>query len=92
MRNELRSGMDFPCRYGGDEFGVIVTEVRSEALENIGNRIRFQVEKKFSGKVTISGGLTVLKEGDTSTDMLSRADKATYEAKDLGGNVLVWAK
>lgn len=92
LRNELRSGMDFPCRYGGDEFGVIVTEVRSEALENIGNRIRFQVEKKFSGKVTISGGLTVLKEGDTSTDMLSRADKATYEAKDLGGNVLVWAK
>ncbi|WP_320007542.1 diguanylate cyclase [Maridesulfovibrio sp.] len=92
LRNELRSGMDFPCRYGGDEFGVIVTEVRPEALEKIGNRIRLRVEKKFSGKVTISGGLTVLKEGDTSTSMLSRADKATYEAKDLGGNVLVWAK
>ncbi|TIH17467.1 HDOD domain-containing protein [Marinifilum sp. JC120] len=92
LRNELRSGMDFPCRYGGDEFGVIVTEVRSEALESIGNRIRLRVEKKFSGKVTISGGLTVLKEGDTSAGMLSRVDKATYEAKDLGGNVLVWSK
>ncbi|WP_421900412.1 diguanylate cyclase [Maridesulfovibrio sp.] len=92
LRNELRSGMDFPCRYGGDEFGVIVTEVRAEALEKIGNRIRLRVEKKFSGKVTISGGLTVLKEGDTSASMLNRADKATYEAKDLGGNVLVWAK
>lgn len=92
LRNELRSGMDFPCRYGGDEFGVIVTEVREEALESIGNRIRLRVEKKFSGKVTISGGLTVLKEGDTSASMLNRADKATYEAKDLGGNVLVWAK
>ncbi|NDV25367.1 HDOD domain-containing protein [Desulfovibrio sp. JC010] len=92
LRNELRSGMDFPCRYGGDEFGVIVTEVRAEALEKIGNRIRLRVEKKFSGKVTISGGLTVLKEGDTSAAMLNRADKATYEAKDLGGNVLVWAK
>jgi len=92
LRNELRSGMDFPCRYGGDEFGVIVTEVRPEALESIGNRIRLRVENKFSGKVTISGGLTVLQEGDTSASMLSRADKATYEAKDLGGNVLVWAK
>ncbi|HAS87782.1 MAG TPA: GGDEF domain-containing protein, partial [Desulfovibrio sp.] len=66
LRNELRSGMDFPCRYGGDEFGVIVTEVREEALERIGNRVRLRVAKKFSGKVTISGGLTVLKEGDTS--------------------------
>ncbi|MFW5501282.1 MULTISPECIES: GGDEF domain-containing response regulator [unclassified Maridesulfovibrio] len=92
LRNELRSGMDFPCRYGGDEFGVIVTEVRAEALEKIGNRIRLRVEKKFSGKVTISGGLTVLKEGDTSVSMLNRVDKATYEAKDLGGNVLVWAE
>ncbi|WP_321404993.1 HDOD domain-containing protein [Maridesulfovibrio sp.] len=92
LRNELRSGMDFPCRYGGDEFGIIVTEVRAETLEKIGNRIRLRVEKKFSGKVTISGGLTVLKEGDTSDVMLNRADKATYEAKNLGGNVLVWAE
>jgi diguanylate cyclase (GGDEF)-like protein len=92
LRTELRSGMDFPCRYGGDEFGIIVTEVRAEAFGKIGNRIRLQVEKKFSGKVTISGGLTLLKEGDTSASILNRADKATYEAKDLGGNILVWAK
>ncbi|CCO22427.1 Diguanylate cyclase with PAS/PAC sensor [Maridesulfovibrio hydrothermalis AM13 = DSM 14728] len=92
LKAELRAGMDFPCRYGGDEFAVIVTEVRPEALEKIGNRIRFKIEKKFSGKVTISGGITVLKEDDTPAGMLARADRATYEAKDLGGNVLVWAK
>lgn len=92
LKAELRAGMDFPCRYGGDEFAVIITEVRSEALESIGNRIRLRIENKFSGKVTISGGMTVLQDGDTPSGMLGRADKATYEAKDLGGNVLVWAK
>ncbi|WP_432737880.1 diguanylate cyclase [Maridesulfovibrio sp. FT414] len=91
LKAELRAGMDFPCRYGGDEFGVIVTEVRSEALEKIGNRIRLRVEKKFSGRVTISGGMTVIRDGDTPELMLSRADNATYKAKDTGGNALVWA-
>ena len=92
LKAELRAGMDFPCRYGGDEFGVIVTEIRAETLEKIGNRIRLRVENKFSGKVTISGGLTVIREGDTPELMLNRADKATYKAKDSGGNALVWAE
>ncbi|OEU71190.1 MAG: diguanylate cyclase [Desulfovibrio sp. S3730MH75] len=92
LKEELRAGMDFPCRYGGDEFGVIVTEVRPDSLEMIGNRIRMKIEKKFSGRVTISGGMTVLEDGDTSVSMLKRADKAAYDAKDLGGNLLKWAE
>ncbi|WP_027723271.1 HDOD domain-containing protein [Maridesulfovibrio zosterae] len=92
LKAELRAGMDFPCRYGGDEFAVIVTEVRPEALEKISGRIRLRIENKFLGKVTISGGLTLLQDGDTPVSMLNRADKAVYEAKGLGGNVLVWAK
>ncbi|WP_320170852.1 diguanylate cyclase [Maridesulfovibrio sp.] len=92
LKSELRSGMDFPCRYGGDEFGVIVTEVRAEALEKIGNRIRLRVEKGCSGMVTISGGMTVIRDGDTPDLMLNRADTATYRAKESGGNTLVWAE
>lgn len=92
LKAELRAGMDFPCRYGGDEFGIIITEVRSEALEKIGNRIRLRIEKKFRGKVTISGGLTLIREEDSHDQMLNRADRATYMAKDSGGNALVWAE
>ncbi|MBI9109810.1 HDOD domain-containing protein [Maridesulfovibrio ferrireducens] len=92
LKEELRAGMDFPCRYGGDEFGVIVTEVRPESLEMIGNRIRMKIETKFSGRVTISGGMTVYEDGDSPVSMLKRADTAAYDAKDLGGNLLKWAK
>ncbi len=92
LREELRAGMDFPCRYGGDEFGVIVTEVRPESLEMIGNRIRVKIDTKFSGRVTISGGMTVYEDGDSHVSMLKRADTAAYEAKDLGGNLLKWSK
>lgn len=91
LKEELRAGMDFPCRYGGDEFAAIVTEVRPEGLEKIGNRIRARVEKQFAGKVTISGGMSILKNGDTAATLLKRADSAAYRAKDAGGNALQWA-
>ncbi|WP_027180255.1 sensor domain-containing diguanylate cyclase [Maridesulfovibrio bastinii] len=91
LKEELRAGMDFPCRYGGDEFAAIVTEVRAEGLQKIAERIRLRAEKEFSGRVTVSGGLAVLRPGEKASDVLKRADTAAYKAKGKGGNKFEWS-
>lgn len=90
LKEELRAGMDFPCRYGGDEFSAIITEVGRNGLEKIAERVRYRVDKKFSGRVTISGGLSLLQPGDTAIEFLKRVDTAAYRAKDKGGNRFEW--
>ncbi len=92
LTRELRQGMDFPCRYGGDEFAVVITETGERDLETIGERLRQAIAAQFSGKVTISAGLTALNAGDTADSLLNRADRAAYSAKGAGGDTVVWAK
>ncbi|MCM0756564.1 GGDEF domain-containing protein [Desulfovibrio aminophilus] len=92
LTREVRQGMDFPCRYGGDEFAVVVTEVGDRELELVGERLRQAVSAQFAGKVTISAGLTGLGTQDTPDSLLNRADRAAYSAKGAGGDTVVWAK
>jgi len=91
LTHEVRQGMDFPCRYGGDEFGVIVTEISSANLNAMAERIRLAVQERFNGKVTISAGAVQLVEGDTPETLLRRADTAAYQAKAAGTNRVVFS-
>ncbi|MFW5837617.1 MAG: diguanylate cyclase [Desulfovibrionaceae bacterium] len=91
LNHEIRSGMDFPCRYGGDEFSIIVTEISPADLNAMAERIRKAVQERFNGKVTLSAGAARLEEGDTSDSLLRRADTAAYQAKSAGGNRVVTA-
>lgn len=84
----VRQGMDYPCRYGGDEFAVIVTEVTPERLAAIGERILGDIRKIFGGEITVSVGLTMLGEGDTPETLLGRADRLAYQSKKSGGDRL----
>jgi diguanylate cyclase (GGDEF)-like protein len=92
LSHEVRHGMDFPCRYGGDEFGIIVTEITPANLNAMAERIRKAVQERFNGKVTLSAGVARLAEGDTPDTLLRRADTAAYQAKSAGGNRVVTAQ
>jgi len=85
----VRQGMDFPCRYGGDEFAVIVTEVDEARLHSIGQRILADVREQFGGLVSVSVGVTMLRAQDTPQGLLGRADNLAYKAKAAGGDTLV---
>lgn len=85
----VRQGMDYPCRYGGDEFAVIVTEVDEERLHAIARRIIEDVRAQFKGAVTVSLGCAMLREGDTPQDLLKRVDNLAYKAKASGGDVMM---
>jgi diguanylate cyclase (GGDEF)-like protein len=92
LQKVFRKGMDFPCRYGGDEFIVLLTGLTSpEILVNLADRLLEKVKLKFDGKVGLSIGLAILEKGEDSEAFVGRADDACYQAKVNGGNRYVWA-
>ncbi|MBU1228565.1 MAG: HDOD domain-containing protein [Proteobacteria bacterium] len=88
LMRQVRQGMDYPCRYGGDEFVVIVTEVDEERLRGIGERILLDVRELFKGLVTVSVGLSMLQGDDTPESLLRRVDNLAYASKSAGGDSL----
>jgi diguanylate cyclase (GGDEF)-like protein/PAS domain S-box-containing protein len=89
---------DIVCRYGGEEFLVVLPNVSAEVAYEIAERWR----KLFPGstmpieytevRATVSCGISVFPEhGSTSEELISAADKALYYAKQAGRNrVTVW--
>jgi len=91
LKARLRKGMDYPCRYGGDEFAVVVTEVEPAQLEHLATRVSAAVEEEFKGSLGLSIGLALLQDGEMPSSLLRRADQASYQAKSQGGHRILWA-
>lgn len=86
-----RKGMDFPCRYGGDEFAVVATEIEAASLERLATRIRSTVLESCRNAVDLSIGLAMMQPGDTIESFVTRADRASYRAKsESGGEHIHW--
>jgi diguanylate cyclase (GGDEF)-like protein len=89
---------DVLCRYGGEEFVVILPEINAEQACLVAEKLRTAVidvdfageEKMPSHQVTISIGVSAFPEsGDTEQDVLQKADDALYRAKNTGRNRVV---
>ena len=90
--------IDLPCRFGGEEFVVIMPGARLEDAQRVAERIRTHVAGspfRVAGgtellTVTISIGVATTRgEGDTPEALLKRADDGVYEAKASGRNRVV---
>jgi diguanylate cyclase (GGDEF)-like protein len=89
---------DVPCRYGGDEFAVILPDSPATDALFVAERIRSSIETTFDSepvsgrrlRVTCSGGLATLTAEATGPHLLfGAADRALYLAKGKGGNRIV---
>ncbi|QDU87547.1 Response regulator PleD [Pirellulimonas nuda] len=84
--------MDLACRYGGEEFAVILPATHARDLAALVDRIRTSIAETkvvFEGKklsVTASFGLAEVAAGDEVNTLLKRADEALYASKDAGRN------
>ena len=90
VKGVLRDG-DSIIRWGGDEFIAVLHKVEHSYAPNLGERITNAVRSisipELEGKVktTTSAGLAFFDMSDTSSkDVIERADKAVYEAKEAG--------
>ncbi len=81
---------DIVCRYGGDEFVILVNNITKEIAINIGKRIVERISNaKFIYKdneirVKISGGAYYVEKKETFEEVIRKADQAMYEAKQEG--------
>jgi diguanylate cyclase (GGDEF)-like protein len=87
--------MDIACRYGGEEFSVIMPNTNLIDAEIIAERIRKKTSEYVFGKfrVTASIGVSILQADDKEmSDLVFLADEALYYAKENGKNRVVTSK
>ena len=97
LRRNVR-GIDLACRFGGEEFVVVMPDTDGQIAERVAERIRAEIAGRpfpvgrdgRSIEVTVSVGVAaMLPARDRVADLLKRADTALYEAKSGGRNRVV---
>ncbi|MBU1216798.1 diguanylate cyclase [bacterium] len=81
--------IDIVCRWGGEEFVVLLPTASIENAIAIAEKIRVYVENMEIpevGKITISCGISEVEYEDNMKRVIERADKALYLAKNSGRN------
>jgi len=101
IKSSIRS-IDIPCRFGGDEFTILLPDTNSsgslEAAERIVTNLKeLQVvygkeDEKLYPTISL-GCATYPEDANTGEELFQKADKALYKAKNLGRNkVVVYSK
>ncbi len=83
---------DMCCRYGGEEFAIVLPEsssqdavIRADALRSEVKNLRLHYKKQSLGPLTLSAGVAAFPEhGSSSEELLKIADQCLYEAKARG--------
>ena len=92
IRRAVRDA-DTPCRYGGEEFAVILPETDRLGAHAVAERVRERVRRSFEQRVVrglqvevrLSGGIAAYPiDGETAASLVARADQALYLAKHQG--------
>ncbi|MDN5001994.1 GGDEF domain-containing protein [Bradyrhizobium sp. GCM10027634] len=91
-------GQDITARYGGEEFAVVLPNTAMRQALTVADHIRRAVMAKelkkkstgeILGRVTISVGVSMLKQGDDTDALIERADACLYAAKRNGRNRVI---
>ena len=92
LRESLRKS-DVRCRYGGDEFLLVLPETGSEGAARVGEWVRGEIERlpisladqqvAITASVGVATAQSVLESVDS---LIDRADRALYQAKAAGRN------
>ncbi|MFY9550519.1 MAG: GGDEF domain-containing protein, partial [Thermoanaerobaculia bacterium] len=99
LRETVRA-TDLACRYGGEEFAVLFPETAARSALAVADRVRRRIDREpFSSegrsfRVTVSAGVADTEglSAEQRTELLVRADRALYGAKDEGRNrVRLWS-
>lgn len=81
-----RKFIDSAFRYGGDEFTILLPDTPIEGAFGMGERIRGEIEWALMPDISVSIGVSELREAQDWRDFIRAADEAMYSAKTDGGN------
>ena len=94
LGNAVRPG-DLVCRYGGEEFCILLGGIEVNQAQEMAERMRKQVETNVGSsvipgenvRITASFGLASIQHGSTTlAELIKQADQALYAAKAAGRN------
>ncbi|HEY2415193.1 MAG TPA: diguanylate cyclase [Pirellulaceae bacterium] len=93
LRRHCRTG-DLVARYGGEEFVLLCADCNNATATRKAEEIRLEITEvampSLQGKsVSASFGVTELQSGDSAETFLRRSDRALYQAKANGRNMVV---
>ncbi|MEH2317803.1 sensor domain-containing diguanylate cyclase [Nostoc sp.] len=95
LLKSIRS-FDIACRWGGEEFVIVMPNMTLETLRKRVEQLRVDVEQmqlkdgdQILESITASFGIAVSEPGITVKDFLNRADQAMLEAKRTGKNRVI---
>jgi diguanylate cyclase (GGDEF)-like protein len=95
LKEQMRRPTDLACRYGGEEFCVIMPSTPQDGVRAVAEKIRTAVlalaipheRSKVDSIVTLSMGVaTFVGQFATPEDLLRAADEALYRSKESGRN------
>lgn len=90
LANTVSRENDLVCRYGGEEFAIILPITNSQGAMDVAQEIMKNIRDLkvlWEGKIielTISIGISDIKQSDNDTDLIKFADMALYQAKGAG--------
>jgi diguanylate cyclase (GGDEF)-like protein len=89
LREYLRP-TDLVARFGGDEFAVLLPDLKLKQARQTAERIRQQIAglspASLSTAITVSIGIADRTDRDDVATLVQRADAAMYDAKEAGRN------
>ncbi len=100
IKRSIRT-IDYPARYGGDEFAVILPSTGLVEAIGIAERIRKSIaDDSFKRpdipplSLTVTGGVAEFSDlfHTSMKSLIEAADKALYQAKEMGRNLIGYAK
>lgn len=100
LQRTLRRPADFVCRYGGEEFVILLPGIRMEGALALAESARCDVEAQrvpapggaqLPMTVSMGGATGVPAEAEPDFELFTRADAALYAAKRGGRNRVVWS-
>ena len=84
--------LDVVCRWGGEEFVILLPATEMHNAKSIAEKIRSYTEETYIEdiiKITVSIGISEVQKGDILSSVIERADKALYHAKSSGRNCVI---
>ena len=91
LTRRLIRATDYPCRWGGEEFMILMPNTTSTETMSVAEKLRQSIAQLHIpevGTVTASFGAATYRPNESIDDWINRADTALYEAKHGGRNTV----